>query len=155
MLCPECGIRLPAHIRKCHFCGAEITNFVDNSKFIDKFVALFTLLALFVALIVFFNGYVEGTGKELVPNAMVRAVIAIVIAALLTFFYWLISPLMIRTLIDSLRPFNGNIRRMFLLFGTYFVLVGVNFLFIPTGISLATFAILTIVVFGIYQFGSQ
>jgi len=174
MICPECGTRLPKGKDECHFCGYTYTeklvessvknddkseclpnSTINDSNFIDKFTALFALLALFIALIVYLSGYVENIGKDLVPNAAIRGGISVAIAAILTFFYWLLSPLLIRTLIDSQKPFSGNIWEVFILLGVYFLAVGLNFSIIPPVISLVTFIVLSIIFAGLYQYLSH
>jgi drug/metabolite transporter (DMT)-like permease len=119
-------------------------------------MALFALLALFIALIVYVTSYVEKMGTiHSITDPMTQACISVAIAALLTTFYWILSPLMIRTLIDSQQPFSGNIWEVFILFGLYLIAVVGNFSLIPVGISLITFIILSVLFAGLYQYLSH
>ncbi|MHB8164874.1 MAG: hypothetical protein ACYDDV_11150 [Methanoregula sp.] len=145
MICSECGTRLPKGMTKCHFCGNSLS-VTNETSFIDKFVALFTLLAVFIAIIVFFYSYTEGISSDVT----LRAVTSIVVGAVLTCFYWLMSPLMIKTLIDPLKPINVNVRKLFGLIGFYFVTVGANFLFFQSLFSLGIFVLLTVLFILIY-----
>jgi hypothetical protein len=133
----------------------EKSGSIENSSFIDKFMALFALLAFFVALIVYLNGYIDAYGSTLVPSIPLRAAISVISAAITTFFFWLLSPMMIRNLIDSQKPFAGNMGEIFMLFGGYFILVVLNFQLIPVGISLVSFVILTALFVGLYGYLSQ
>ena len=95
MICPDCGTRLPVGITKCHFCGNEITPAKEGRvpNFVDKFVALFTLLAVFLTLITIF--YLFNVDKN------DRLGISIAEAVIVTAIYWVISPLAIKYLIDT------------------------------------------------------
>lgn len=127
----------------------------DSSTYIDKFMAVFALWAFFVALLVYFNGYVDTYGSSLVPNVTIRAMISVAIAALITFFFWLLSPLMVRNLIDSQKPFAGDAKEIYILLGAYFITVVLCFQLIPTGFSLIGFIILTILFIALYGYLSQ
>lgn len=96
MICPECGTRLPVGISKCHFCGNEISPAKETS-FIDKFIALFTFMALFVAAVVMFYTFYQGQ-----KSYDVRVVASLVSASLLILIYWLVSPFAIKYLIDPI-----------------------------------------------------
>jgi len=96
MICPECGTRLPAGVTKCHFCGYEIIPTITTS-FIEKFIALFTFIALLIAAIVMFYTFYQGQKSEIV-----RVVASLFSAIILISIYWLVSPLAIKYLIDPL-----------------------------------------------------
>jgi len=157
MICSECGTRLPAGETKCHFCGHQNTDAQspNNSSYVDKFMAVFALWAFFVALLVYFNGYVNEYGSILVPNVTIRAMISVVIAGLITFFFWLLNSLMIKFLIDSQKPFTGNLGEICILLGLYFILIVINFQLIPVGFSIVSFIIITFFFICAYYYLSQ
>jgi hypothetical protein len=97
MICPECGTRLPVGCTKCHFCGNEISLSIETSL-VDKFIALFTLWAFFVAVTIMFYTMLEGVGDS---NTL-RGIVSMVGAIFITFFYWLISSWAIKRLIDPI-----------------------------------------------------
>ena len=96
MICPECGIRLPIGRSKCHFCGNEISHVIET-RFIDKFIALFALIAFLIAASVAFYTFLQ----TIQPNDN-RVILSVITACILTFIYWVISPLAIKHLIDPL-----------------------------------------------------
>lgn len=157
MICSECGTRLPCGKTKCHFCSHQNSNnhSGEKSSYVDKFMAVFALWAFFVATLVYFNGYVNDYGSTLVPDVTIRAMISVGIAGLITFFFWLLSPLMIKFFIDSQKPFAGNVGEILILLGFYFILLVINFQSIPVGFSLLSFIILTLIFIVAYCYLSQ
>jgi hypothetical protein len=93
MICPECGTRLPEGSTKCHFCGTEISLKTETSV-IDKFIALFTVWAFFIAVSIWFYTILDGVSQ--------RSNISIIGGILVTGFYVAISPWTIKTIIDPI-----------------------------------------------------
>jgi len=150
MICPQCGTRLSEGITQCHFCKFTIpiestcqdiphkstidersirdVNSQEFPDFINRFIALFTLLVLWISIILF--GYEISNG--VFTNQFIRAFVSILLATGVTFYYWLISPLLIRTLIDNLQPLNEKglkyaQNKFPLLIGSYFIISGLGF----------------------------
>lgn len=101
MICPKCGTRLPPKITKCHFCGNEV--FCENAivcrneiTYTDKFIALFTVLALSIAISAFFYTYLAEFEN---PN---RAMGSLFFGFLAGLFYLVISSYLVRHLIDPM-----------------------------------------------------
>jgi len=174
MICPHCGTRIPQEVNKCHFCGYDFTKTngnkpsnmensnVDKPRFLDKFIALFALLAVFISLTIYFSEiskdlaeYISPQSSTFLSNPLITGIVGVISAAFLTYFFWILAPLMIKTLIDSQKPFAGNIFEIVILLGIYFVLAGVNFMIIPPLIALLTFVILSLIFAAIYMNLSQ
>jgi len=125
MICPNCGTRLPVGITKCHFCGNEIIP-AEETNFVHKFVALFTLMVIFLALVALFYSYDEG----IISDNIIRLFVSTLEGGLITCVYWLLTPLMMKTLIDplKLKPRNEDI--WWIILSTYFILVVTIYWFI-------------------------
>ena len=95
MICPNCGTRLPIGIVKCHFCGIKVTR-ARMTDFTDKFVALFTLMAFFVSVVILFYTIWGNVG-----DMGTRAIISMIIGLGITYLYWKFSPCMVKVFIDS------------------------------------------------------
>jgi len=101
MICPECGTRLPPNSNKCHFCGNDIfyrneTLCKTETTFLDKFVAVFTVLALIFAISAFFYTYLAEFGNPL------RAIGSLVFGFLAGISYILLGPILVKNLIDPI-----------------------------------------------------
>lgn len=95
MICPNCGTRLPLGIVKCHFCGTKVT-LASMTNFVDKFVALFTLMAFFISTVILFYTLWGDVG-----DMGTRAIVSAIIGLVMMILYWKASPCMVRVFIDS------------------------------------------------------
>jgi hypothetical protein len=95
MICPECGTRLPKNTIKCHFCGSDVTP-AKLTNFVDKFIALFTLIAFCITISLFFFTISDGGNLDIGGRVLVGTILGL----LFTYLYWKISPCMIKRWID-------------------------------------------------------
>ena len=101
MICPDCGTRLSSTLKKCHFCGNEVfceTEMVCKNEitYIDKFIALFTVLALTIAISAFFYTYLAEFENPL------RAIGSILFGSVAVGVYWFFNSYFVRMLIDPM-----------------------------------------------------